>query len=59
YWIENNFQINTNLEYSTNRIFFVYIYSDISLYSNKLQSPHENVVTSNLDYILHEWGIII
>ncbi|MHA1201076.1 MAG: hypothetical protein ACTSQ4_00970 [Candidatus Heimdallarchaeaceae archaeon] len=58
-WIENNFQINTNLEYSTNRIFFAYIYSDISLYSNKLQSPHENVVTSNSDYILHEWGIII
>ena len=59
YWIKNNFQINTNLEYSTNRIFFAYIYSDVSLYSNQLQSPHENVVTSNSDYILHEWGIII
>ncbi|MHA1418289.1 MAG: hypothetical protein ACTSVO_09405 [Candidatus Heimdallarchaeaceae archaeon] len=58
YWIENNFQINTGLEYSTNRIFFAFIYSDISLYYDLLQPPQENAVKRDSDYILHEWGII-
>ncbi len=59
HWIENNFQINTNLEYTTNRIFFAYIFSDTQLYYDSLLQPKSNILAGTTNFILHEWGIII
>ncbi|MCK4896845.1 MAG: hypothetical protein KAS47_08550, partial [Candidatus Heimdallarchaeota archaeon] len=58
-WIENNFQIETEQEYTTNRIFFAYIFSDTQLYNNSLLQPKSNILAGTTNFILHEWGIII
>ncbi|MHA1418288.1 MAG: hypothetical protein ACTSU7_03610 [Candidatus Heimdallarchaeaceae archaeon] len=58
-WIESNFQIKTEQEYTTNRIFFAYIFSYTQLYYNSLLQPKSNIQAGNPNFILHEWGIII
>jgi hypothetical protein len=58
-WIENNFQIETKQEYTTNRIFFAYIFSDTQLYYDSLLQPKSNILAGTTNFILHEWGIII
>ncbi len=58
-WIENNFQIETKQEYTTNRIFFAYIFSDTQLYYDSLLQPKSNILAGTTSFILHEWGIII
>ncbi|MCE7748764.1 MAG: hypothetical protein GPJ51_10220 [Candidatus Heimdallarchaeota archaeon] len=58
-WVNNNFQLSTIQTYSQLRLFFKYFYSEGTNLNLKIQNPISNVMVSNTDYILHEWGVII
>jgi len=58
-WVNNNFQLSTIQTYSQLRLFFKYFYSEGTNLNLKIQNPVSNVMVSNTDYILHEWGVII
>lgn len=58
-WVNYNFQLSTIQTYSQLRLFFKYFYSEGINLNLKIQNPVSNVMVSNTDYILHEWGVII